>query len=166
MSSLVPAPRALPVVGTPARWSRDLALFGALIPIGTVLPYLAMGWGWSTFLRSPLVLFVLVSAAMGAAIGAVAPAVLERLRGRVSLRAIGVGSTVLSAAVGAVAGLLTPSALAGALLFGSIGALMWLPYLMTRVLRKPTLPLVVMGALVTGAAYDRAVWLLISLVTG
>ncbi len=172
MSVPVPVSPQLPapyLVGSPAHWARDFGLIGLFS--GAMGPTI-LGVGWSVLVASGL-----AGAAAGALLGAAAPGVLERVRGRVPIPFLLLMGIPVGAVWGAVAGLAAGLALGSlpnmfvlwAMVAGIAGAVqmgaVWFPYTVLSVLRKPTWPVVVL-ACASSLWLGRIAILLFGLVTG
>lgn len=157
MSVPVPVSPQLPapyLAGAPAHWARDFGLIGLFS--GAMGPTI-LGVGWSVMLASGL-----AGAAAGTLLGAAAPGVLERVRGRVPIPLLLLMGIPVGAVWGAVAGLAAGLALGSlpnlpnmlvlwAMVAGIAGAVqmgaVWFPYTFLRVLQKPTWPVVVLACM-------------------
>ena len=148
-----PSPTGPYLVGRPHQWARDFGVIGLFS--GTLAPAtLAMVCGWPVVAASGF-----VGGCGGALLGAMAPSMLERVRGRVPLPALLLLGLPIGAVWGASSGfaagltyqllsgdtvVLPPflwawvAAMAGAMQLG----LVWFPYTFLRVLDKPTWPVV------------------------
>ena len=100
------------MVGSPAHWAGNTAAYGALV-VCTVAPAVvgvsAMSSGSRVLLEPGFALSLLffvginafVAAVLGALVGAVQPASLDRVRGRIPLALLVLGQTVAGSAMGA-----------------------------------------------------------------
>ena len=143
--SLVVRDPAAPVrlTGSPARWALDFAIGGALVPLS--LSWVPWFVGFGSALNVAAI--ALPGAALGAAVGAASPILLNAFRRGVPLWLL----TVLASVTGAAA-MVVAWGLAGAhsgmllaLLFtagGGSGAVLWLPYTVATVTRRATWPVV------------------------
>ncbi|MCB9695384.1 MAG: hypothetical protein H6738_01200 [Alphaproteobacteria bacterium] len=149
------APREGYLAGPPTRWARDWALIGlasgALAPIG--LGMLSSPGGQAFVVAAGL-----VGMMVGGLIGALAPAALERVRGRLPIPALLMLGLPLGAIWGALAGLagglavgdsnfldfaVFGAAVAGAAQLGAT----WFPYTFLSVLQRRTWPVVLLSVL-------------------
>ncbi len=171
-STTMPGSRYL--VGSPGIWARDWAIIGAgtgvLAPLGVIA--LSMEPGLLPFAAGAGV----AGGAAGAVLGATAPRLLERVRGRVPLPVLMLLGLPLGATWGVIAGGLGALWLPGmelalvviaAAIAGVAGAiqlgLTWLPYTVAAVTRRPVWP-VVLGSVLVAPAMGWAA--LLALVVG
>ncbi len=143
MSVLVPTqPNPLaPVVGTPAVWSRDFAIFGGLLPLAAILPSVPLGFG------SNLLVLCSAGALGGALLGLGTPTALDWVRGKVPISLLFITATLIGATWGMLAGSLVSDELVlwGIAVQGPIVGLVWLPYTMATVLGRRAWPILALG---------------------
>jgi hypothetical protein len=162
LAHTAPAPLAR-VTGRRRDWARDAALVG-LVTGYTGPAWLIYGLG----LHPHLVACALAGGLVGAMLGAVAPDVLDLVRGRVSLPALAVSLPVLGFFLGwgaaALAADLVGAPVGAAARFGAVAlagqiALFWLPYTVATVTRLPRWPVLLIACLVSPLLGPAAVWL-------
>jgi hypothetical protein len=140
LAPTTPSSLARPI-GQPREWARDFSLIGGAT--GLLAPWLL---GEPTYLAAAAV----AGAITGGVLGAAVPKLLTRMRNSkipvLMMGGVGIGA-VWGGIAGAVAGLTVPNlfwlsvavaSVAGALQFGWI----WLPYVLKKIGRKRTWPLV------------------------
>ena len=151
-------------VGRPTEWARDFSLIGGVT--GLLAPWLL---GDPTYVAAAA-----ISGAMaGAALGATVPRMLTKLRHlkvpSLMLGGMGIGA-VWGGVSGAIAGLTLPNlfwlsvsiaSIAGALQFGWI----WLPYVMKKIGRKRTWPLVLAAFAAAPLLGWASIWLFVMLMS-
>jgi hypothetical protein len=148
--------RSRPVVGLPSRWALDLGAGGAVLPFVSILgPALLLGGPPPQALWGSLLQLALATGLAGFVLGALAPLVLDKLRGNVPLPLLAwLAATVCCASMLGVTWLVPlPAALAllWVALGAGLGTFLWLPYLMATALRQPTWPVLATGLLGSSA---------------
>lgn len=140
-----------PTVGRPALWARDLALVGALMPASALLSQ-TLGFAFSLEAALHLLPVVLpqslTAALLGGLVGATLGRALEGMRGQVPLSLLWLGAST-SAAVWGMATIwiatgthaIAAARLTHALWWGGLLGMIAPLYLVARVLRLPTAPL-------------------------
>ncbi len=149
-------------IGRPREWARDFSLIGGVT--GALAPLLIQD---PTYIAAAAI----AGAVAGAGLGAFVPKVLARL-GHLKVPTLMFGGMAVGAVwgglAGAVAGLTLPNlfwlsvsvaSIAGALQFGWI----WLPYLLQKISRKKTWPLVVLAFAAAPLLGWASVWVLLLL---
>lgn len=166
MTTLAPHP----VTGSPLRWARDMALVGG--GTSAFVPALVSGLAPSGY---PLAA-ALVGAVTGALLGLAMPTLLDLVRGKVPLPLLLVGSLLLGAAWGGVAGAmagvpfgagnaglgLVAGSIAGAAQFGW----WWFPYTFQTVRGGRTWPLLVAAVFTLPVVSALSVWGTMAVVLG
>jgi len=158
MSAIVQAsPTALqPVVGSAITWSRDFAVFGALLPVASLLPTMP------PYLGGNLAMLSLACAVFGGVLGAATPRALNWVRGKVPISLLVVAATTIGAASGMFAGFFAGQDLAfwGVVVQGPMFGLVWLPYTMATVLGRRAWPVLAVGLLAAAPVTAAVIGLL------